>query len=260
MSGEPIIKVRDLRVGYGELVILERINFDVYKGEILAILGESGCGKSTLLRHMIGLNKPQEGRVFIDGLPVLDSRGFVHQEVLRKIGVLFQGSALFSSMTLVENVALPISVYTDLPEDTVNALARLKLRMVKLSGYEEFYPREISGGMKKRAALARAMALNPRILFFDEPSAGLDPISTYELDNLISYVNQSFGTTIVMVTHDLQTVLTVANRVILIDKRRKGIIAEGTPRFLMDHSRNSLVRKFFDSFSCSSEDRARSIL
>ena len=250
---DSMIRVKNLTVAYGNRTILDKVTLDVYEGEILAILGESGCGKSTLMRHMIGLQRPTRGEVLIEGRPLLSSDGVINSEILRKIGVLFQGGALFGSMTLLENVALPIRFYTNLPDEAVNALARLKLRMVKLNGYEDYYPNQISGGMKKRAALARAMALNPRILFFDEPSAGLDPISTAELDELIMNVNRKFGTTIIMVTHDLQTVLTVASRVILLDKRRKGILAEGSPRFLKEHSRNSVVRRFFDSFTCAGE-------
>ncbi len=250
---DSMIRVKNLTVAYGNRTILDKVTLDVYEGEILAILGESGCGKSTLMRHMIGLQRPTRGEVLIEGRPLLSSDGVINSEILRKIGVLFQGGALFGSMTLLENVALPIRFYTNLPDEAVNALARLKLRMVKLNGYEDYYPNQISGGMKKRAALARAMALNPRILFFDEPSAGLDPISTAELDELIINVNRKFGTTIIMVTHDLQTVLTVASRVILLDKRRKGILAEGSPRFLKEHSRNSVVRRFFDSFTCAGE-------
>ncbi|NVL90681.1 MAG: ATP-binding cassette domain-containing protein, partial [Desulfobacterales bacterium] len=168
------------------------------------------------------------------------------QKILRKIGVLYQGAALFGSMTIAENVALPITEYTDLSQKSVMTLVKMKLNLVNLDGYENYLPSELSGGMKKRAGLARAMALNPKILFFDEPSAGLDPITSTELDNLIIHLNKSLGTTMVIVTHELQSIFTVAHRIIMLDKRTRGIIAEGDPKHLRDHSRNPFIKQFFN--------------
>jgi phospholipid/cholesterol/gamma-HCH transport system ATP-binding protein len=246
MSRQPIIQVKDLVARYAEETILEGVSFEVYEGEIFVILGGSGCGKSTLLKHLIGLIRPYRGQVIVDGEDIThaDSQGY--HRLLRKIGILYQGGALFGSMTLAENVALPIMEYTDLSSDLVSALVRMKLNLVQLEGYEDYLPSEISGGMKKRAGLARAMALNPRILFFDEPSAGLDPVTSAGLDRLILRLNKSLGTTMVIVTHELQSILTVAQRVIMLDKGTKGIIAEGDPLHLRETSRNPLVWRFFN--------------
>jgi len=246
MNRQPIIQVKDLVARYAEETILEGVSFEVYEGEIFVILGGSGCGKSTLLKHLIGLIRPYRGQVIVDGEDIThaDSQGY--HRLLRKIGILYQGGALFGSMTLAENVALPIMEYTDLSSDLVSALVRMKLNLVQLEGYEDYLPSEISGGMKKRAGLARAMALNPRILFFDEPSAGLDPVTSAGLDRLILRLNKSLGTTMVIVTHELQSILTVAQRVIMLDKGTKGIIAEGDPLHLRETSRNPLVWRFFN--------------
>jgi phospholipid/cholesterol/gamma-HCH transport system ATP-binding protein len=246
MDRQPIIRVRDLVARYGEETILEGISFDVFEGEIFVILGGSGCGKSTLLKHLIGLIRPYSGQVIIDGEDIsrADSQGY--QKLLQKIGILYQSGALLGSMTVAENIALPIMEYTDLSPDLVSSLVRMKLNLVQLQGYEDYLPSEISGGMKKRAGLARAMALNPKILFFDEPSAGLDPVTSAGLDNLILHLNKSLGTTMVIVTHELQSILTVAQRVIMLDKGTKGIVAEGDPRHLRETSRNPLVWRFFN--------------
>jgi phospholipid/cholesterol/gamma-HCH transport system ATP-binding protein len=246
MNRQPIIQVKDLVARYGDETILQDISFDIYEGEIFVILGGSGCGKSTLLKHLIGLIRPYSGQVVIDGEDIAraDSEGY--HRLLRKIGILYQSGALFGSMTLAENVALPIAEYTDLASDLVSSLVRMKLSLVQLDGYEDYLPSEISGGMKKRAGLARAMALNPKILFFDEPSAGLDPVTSAGLDNLILHLNKSLGTTMVIVTHELESILTVAQRVIMLDKSTKGIIAEGDPRHLRETSRNPLVWRFFN--------------
>lgn len=246
VNRQPIIQVKDLVARYGEETILEGVSFEVYEGEIFVILGGSGCGKSTLLKHLIGLIRPYRGQVIVDGEDIThaDSQGY--HRLLRKIGILYQGGALFGSMTLAENVALPIMEYTDLSSDLVSALVRMKLNLVQLEGYEDYLPSEISGGMKKRAGLARAMALNPKILFFDEPSAGLDPVTSAGLDRLILHLNKSLGTTMVIVTHELQSILTVAQRVIMLDKGTKGIVAEGDPVHLRETSRNPLVWRFFN--------------
>jgi phospholipid/cholesterol/gamma-HCH transport system ATP-binding protein len=241
-----IIQVRDLVAGYGSDTVLENISFDVEEGEIFIVLGGSGCGKSTLLKHLIGLIKPISGRIRIDGDDISHCDEATFKKILRKIGVLYQSAALFGSMTIAENVSLPIKEYTDLPQKSVDTLVKMKLKMVNLNGYENHLPSEISGGMRKRAGLARAMALNPKILFFDEPSAGLDPVTSVELDNLIIHLNKSLGTTMVIVTHELQSIFNVAHRVIMLDKQTKGIIAEGNPKYLKDHSDDSFVRNFFN--------------
>jgi len=241
-----IIQVRDLTVGYGTDIILENISFDVLEGEIFIVLGGSGCGKSTLLKHLIGLIPPLSGQIRIDGENISNCNETTFKNILRKIGVLYQSTALFGSMTIAENVSLPIKEYTDLPQKSVETLVKMKLNMVNLKGYENHLPSEISGGMRKRAGLARAMALNPKILFFDEPSAGLDPVTSVELDNLIIHLNKSLGTTMVIVTHELQSIFNVAHRVIMLDKQTKGIIAEGNPKHLKDHSENPFVRNFFN--------------
>jgi phospholipid/cholesterol/gamma-HCH transport system ATP-binding protein len=246
-----IIQVRDLIVGYGTDIILENISFDVLEGEIFIVLGGSGCGKSTLLKHLIGLSSPLSGQIRIDGEDISNCNEVKFKKVLRKIGVLYQSTALFGSMTIAENVSLPIKEYTDLPQKSVDTLVKMKLNMVNLKGYENHLPSEISGGMRKRAGLARAMALNPKILFFDEPSAGLDPITSVELDNLIIHLNKSLGTTMVIVTHELQSIFNVAHRVIMLDKQTKGIIAEGNPKHLKDHSENPFVRNFFNRKSAN---------
>jgi phospholipid/cholesterol/gamma-HCH transport system ATP-binding protein len=218
----------------------------VHEGEIFVILGGSGCGKSTLLKHLIGLIRPMSGRIIIDGDDISHPDDAVYRKILRKIGVLYQSSALLGSMTLAENVALPIKEYTDLPRKSVDSMVKMKLKLVNLEGYENHLPSEISGGMKKRAGLARAMALNPKILFFDEPSAGLDPVTSAGLDNLIIHLNRILGTIMVIVTHELQSIFTVAHRVVMLDRKARGIIAEGDPRFLRDHSSNKFVREFFN--------------
>lgn len=246
MNPDPIIKVRGLTAGYGGQTILDNIDLDVIAGEIFVVLGGSGCGKSTLLRHIVGLSRPRSGRVWIDGDEITAGDDRVQQRALRKIGVLFQGGALFGSMTLAENVALPIAQYTDLPGPAIDHLVKMKLCMVDLDGFENYLPSELSGGMKKRAGLARALALNPKILFLDEPSAGLDPITSAQIDELILRVNHSLGTTIVIVTHELASIFSVAHRVIMLDKSTRGIIAQGDPQALKDQSPNPLVRQFFN--------------
>lgn len=246
MDNRVIIEVRDLVAIYDEDIILDRISFDVHEGEIFVVLGESGCGKSTLLKHMIGLIAPHSGKVLINRKDVSDCDETEYRDLLRTIGVLYQGSALLGSMTLAENVALPIKEHTDLSEELIATVVSMKLSLVGLAGYENYLPSELSGGMRKRAGLARAMALNPKILFFDEPSAGLDPVTSAGLDKLIIHLNKDLGTTMVIVTHELQSIFAVAQRVIMLDKHTKGIIAEGDPQYLRDHSRNRFVARFFN--------------
>jgi phospholipid/cholesterol/gamma-HCH transport system ATP-binding protein len=241
-----IIQIRNLDAGYEDLVILENISFDVQEGERFVIVGPSGCGKSTLLRHMVGLNSTARGSIRINGDEIAGEDQARAQQIVQGIGFLFQSSALLGSMTVAENIALPIQEYTDMPRGCVEAVVRIKLAQVNLSGYGNHMPGELSGGMKKRAALARAMALGPKILFFDEPSAGLDPISSAELDALILYLNRTLGTTMVIVSHELASIFTVAQRVIVLDQQTRGIIAEGDPAELRASSPNPQVRRFFN--------------
>jgi len=242
----PAIEVRDLTAGYGaDTIILENVSFTVNRGERFAILGGSGCGKSTLLRHLIGLQPPLAGTIRINGVDITGTDEAARRTVLRDIGVLFQGGALFSSMTLAENIALPVENDTDLSRSQIDDLVRIKLSLVGLTGFENHYPGELSGGMRKRAALARALALNPAILFFDEPSAGLDPLTSAEMDDLIIALNETLNTTMVIVTHELASIFAIAQRVIMLDKGTRGIIASGDPRWLRDHHQNPWVQNFF---------------
>jgi len=242
----PAIQVEHLVAGYEGRTILDDINFTVPRGERFVIVGGSGCGKTTLLRHLIGLQRPLSGRVLLDGEDVGHADEEQLRRIQRKFGMLFQAGALFGSLTLGENVALPLEEYTTLPRTTIELLVRIKLSMVKLAGFEEFMISELSGGMKKRAALARAIALDPSILFFDEPSAGLDPVTSAELDELIVQLNRSLGTTIVVVTHELASIFTIADRVIMLDGGAKTIIAEGNPRDLRDQHPDPRVHAFFN--------------
>jgi phospholipid/cholesterol/gamma-HCH transport system ATP-binding protein len=245
-SSEPIIVVDRLTARFGDNTIFERVSFQVQRGEILVILGGSGCGKSTMMKHMIGLYKPAAGQVLINGVDINTEDDRLLRRVRMDLGVLFQSGALFGSMTLEENVALPLQEYTALDAATIDHIVRMKLGLVNLAGYENHLPSELSGGMKKRAGLARAMALDPTVLFFDEPSAGLDPITSVELDNLIKGINAGMGTTMVIVTHELESIFNIAHRVIMLDKGAKGVIAEGDPRELKDHSTDPRVVNFFN--------------
>jgi phospholipid/cholesterol/gamma-HCH transport system ATP-binding protein len=246
IADEPIIRVRDLTAGYGDTMLLERVSFDVRRGEVFVILGGSGSGKSTLLKHMIGLLEPEGGSVIIDGDDIITATGDARRAILRKIGVTYQSGALFGSMTLAENVRLPLEEYTDLAGDEIELIARMKLSLVGLGLFTGHLPAEISGGMQKRAAIARAMALDPMILFLDEPSAGLDPITSAELDALIKRLARNLNMTFVVVTHELPSIFEIADRVIMLDRRRKGIVAEGDPRTLRDSSDDPWVRQFFN--------------
>ncbi len=242
---EPIISVRNLTVGYGGEPIFENVSFDVKRGEVLAILGRSGCGKSTLFKAMAGLLAPYSGDVHIEGRRVTPLASGESTDFIRNIGVLFQSGALFSSMTLAENVSVPLAQHTDLSKETIERVVALKLAEVGLTGFEWALPAEVSGGMRKRAALARATAVDPKILFFDEPSAGLDPVTSASLDDLIIRINRNLKTTMVIVTHELASILAVAGVVILLDKEERNIIARGDPRELMKHSDDPRVRAFF---------------
>jgi phospholipid/cholesterol/gamma-HCH transport system ATP-binding protein len=242
---KPIIEVNHLTAAYGDETILKDITFDVRRGEVFVILGGSGCGKSTLLKHMIGLYPPASGEIWISGSNLTESDGDTRSEILRKFGVTYQGGALFSSMTLLENVTLPLEEFTNLPPAARERIALMKLHLVGLDTFANKLPAEVSGGMVKRAAIARAMALDPDILFLDEPSAGLDPVTSAGLDELVLKINRDFGSTFVIVTHELPSIYAIADRVIMLDRRTKGIIAQGSPEELRDHSDDAFVRAFF---------------
>jgi phospholipid/cholesterol/gamma-HCH transport system ATP-binding protein len=225
-------------------VVMKDLNFDVNRGDIFIIMGGSGCGKSTLLRHMVGLKPPATGQVFYDGVSFWEAEKEERDHITRGIGILYQSGALWSSMTLAENVALPLKQYTNLSESQIQEVVSLKLSLVGLAGFDDYYPSEISGGMKKRAGLARAMALDPDILFFDEPSAGLDPISAHLLDELILELRASLGTTVVVVTHELQSIFAIGNNSVFLDADTKTMIAQGDPKKLLAQSKDPKVREF----------------
>ncbi len=250
---EAIIRVENFTAAYGGEVVLSRVNFEVYTGEVFAILGGSGCGKSTLLKHMIGLYKPAAGRILIDGQDIAAAEGEERLQILRRFGVMYQSGALFGSMTLLENVSLPLEEFTDLPPDAIRLIAMMKLQRVGLSHAADQMPSELSGGMQKRAAIARAMALDPRLLFLDELSAGLDPVTSAELDQLVLSLARSLKITFVVVTHELPSIFTIADRVMMLDKEKKGVVAIGRPEDLRDHSEDPGVRQFF-SRQASSEN------
>ncbi len=243
-GAKPVIAVEGLTASFGDTTILDNVGLEVVDGEILCIVGGSGCGKSTLLKHMIGLLRPAAGRVLIGKTDIAVAGDEELNRIRKQIGVLFQSDALLGSMTLGENVALPLTSVSGISPATVKSLVRLKLSMVNLAGYENHYPAELSGGMRKRGGLARAMALDPRILFFDEPSAGLDPINGAELETLIMGINAGLGTTMVIVSHQVDLVLRVADRIIMLDRDEKGIIAAGAPGELRLAAKDPRVRRF----------------
>lgn len=244
LKQEPILVVEKLKLSYGKYLVLQNVSFTAQKGECLVVMGASGCGKSTLLKSMIGLLAPENGEVLVDGLDLWSAGPEQKSVILKKYGVLFQGGALWGAMNLVENISLPLQAYTNLPDREIEDLARYKLNLVGLSGYGDFYPAQLSGGMKKRAGLARAMALDPDVLFLDEPSAGLDPINSHRLDNLINELKDSLGMTFVVVTHELSSIFDIADNSIFLDGETKTLLDYGSPSYLKMNSENEKVRSF----------------
>lgn len=231
-------------MAYGTFVVMRDLNFTIEHGDIFIIMGESGCGKSTVMKALVGLKGPARGHVFYDGVSFWEAEPTERDRIMRRFGILYQSGALWSSMTIAENVGLPLEEYTELNPSQIREVVSLKLSLVGLAGFEGFYPSEISGGMRKRAALARAMALDPEILFFDEPSAGLDPVSARRLDDLIIELRESLGTTVVVVTHELASIFAIGNDSVFLDPEARTIIATGNPKTLLSESRDPRVRNF----------------
>jgi len=241
---EAHIKVSDLTMAYGDFVLMRDLNFTVNHGDVFIVMGGSGCGKSTLMKIMVGLKSPARGQVFYGDVSFWETSPEQQESIIRNVGILYQSGALWSSMTLAENIAMPLEQYTDLSPSQIKEIVSLKLSLVGLAGFEDFYPSEISGGMKKRAGLARAMAMDPEILFFDEPSAGLDPISARLLDDLILELSESLGTTIVVVTHELASIFAIGNNSVFLDVDTRTMIASGDPKELVANPPDPKVYKF----------------
>jgi len=244
MAEEPIIQVNHLDMGYGSFILMRDLNFTVNRGDVFIIMGGSGCGKSTLLKILFGLKEPLRGQVKYGEVSLWEADPVEREKFMRRFGILYQQGALWSSLTLAENVALPLQLYTKLPPAQMREIVSLKMALVGLAGFEDFYPSEISGGMRKRAGLARAMALDPDILFFDEPSAGLDPVSARLLDDLILELRDSLGTTIVVVTHELASIFAIGNNSIYLDVDSRTMTAGGDPKKLLAESQDPKVRRF----------------
>ena len=250
------IVVKNLTMAYGDYVVMRDLNFTVNRGDVFVIMGPSGCGKSTLLRHLIGLNEPAKGEVWYGDFNFTRADPLERRRMVRHFGVLYQGGALWSSMTLAENIALPLEEFTDLDRDQIEEMASLKLSLVGLRGFENYYPSQISGGMQKRAGLARAIALDPDVLFFDEPSAGLDPISSRLLDDLILELRGSLGATVVVVTHELASIFAIGSNSIFLDPDSHTISASGNPKDLLAHCDNPVVHRFLSRGESQSRDAA----
>ena len=244
MAEETVIEVRDLAIGYEDRTVLHDLNFAVRHGEIFFIMGDSGCGKSTLLKHLIGLYRPKHGEIKLYGRSMVNADTEERKQLMRRFGVTYQGGALFGSMTVGENVAFPLREFTKMSEAEIAATVKEKLRLVDLDGFENFLPGELSGGMKKRAGLARSLALDPELLFFDEPSAGLDPLSSAALDRLIRKLRDQIGATVVIVSHELDSIFSIADRAILLSKKTGTMAAIGNPYELRRDSQNPWVRQF----------------
>ena len=247
------VAVRNLKMSFGSFLIQQNLTFDVKRGEIFVVMGGSGCGKSTLLRHLVGLNKPSAGEIIYNGVNFWKSKPKDKDKIMKSFGVLYQSGALWSAMTLAENVALPLELDTNLNSKEIKEIVSFKLSLVGLSGFQNFYPSEISGGMQKRAGLARAIALDPEILFFDEPSAGLDPISAKRLDDLILELRDSLGATIIIVTHELASIFAIGDNSVFLDADQKTMIALGNPNSLLVETDNRKVANFLTRGKFESE-------
>ena len=243
-QGEPHIIVKDLTMAYGDFVVMHDLTFTINRGDVFIIMGGSGCGKSTMMTMMIGLKRPAKGQIFYRDVNFWDADPETRDTIIRRAGVMYQSGALWSSMTLAENVGLPLETYTDLSPRQIREVVQMKLALVGLAGFEEFYPSEISGGMQKRAGIARAMALDPEILFFDEPSAGLDPVSARRLDDLILQLRESLGTTMVVVTHELASIFTIGNNSVFLDASKRTMTATGDPKKLLAETTDPTLRLF----------------
>ncbi len=256
MGGEPHIMVKDLTMAYGSFVLMADLTFTVNHGDIFIIMGGSGCGKSTLLRHLIGLKEPAKGEIFYGDMSFTKATPEEREAKLQRFGILYQSGALFSSMTLAENIGVPLQEYTDLHPNEIRDIASLKLALVGLKGFEDYYPSQISGGMQKRAGLARAMAMDPEILFFDEPSAGLDPISSNLLDQLILELRDNLGATVVVVTHELASIFAIGNNSVFLNVGKRTMTAHGDPKELLEHSDDPDVRAFLSRGKEDGKDTA----
>jgi phospholipid/cholesterol/gamma-HCH transport system ATP-binding protein len=254
---EPHIVAKGLDMGYGSFILMKNLNFTVNRGDVFIIMGGSGCGKSTLLKLLVGLKEPSRGQILYNGVSFWDTAPDERDRMMRRFGILYQSGALWSSMTLAENVALPLEQYTDLSRTQIRDMASLKLALVGLAGFEDFYPSEISGGMRKRAGLARAMAMDPDILFFDEPSAGLDPVSARLLDDLILELRESLGTTFVVVTHELASIFAIGNNSVYLDVETRTMTASGDPKKLLAESTDANVRNFLTRGEAGARAEAR---
>ncbi len=241
---EAHITVRDLTMAYGDFVLMRGLNFTINRGDIFIVMGGSGCGKSTLMTILIGLKSPAKGQILYGDIDFWGSDQPTRDRIIRRAGVMYQGGALWSSMTLAENIALPLETYTDLSAAQIREVVQLKLALVGMAGFEEFYPAEISGGMQKRAGIARAMALDPEVLFFDEPSAGLDPVSARRLDDLILELRESLGTTMVVVTHELPSIFAIGNNSVFLDVSKRTMTATGNPTQLLAETQDPVLRQF----------------